>query len=96
MNAKIKSVLAGIESKLSIIEEHVVWLIQAESRFRIGQRVEWSRRGRNRGFPSRKCAQRGTVRAVNGFSVVVQLDGIKIQRSFHHAFFNPVIGPKLF
>lgn len=101
MNSKIKgtnirSELDAIFKKLGALEGHMIWLIRSDARFRVGQRVEWSRRGREQGFPRRKIAQKGTVKAISGFSIVVKLDGLKQQRSFHHAFFNPVSGGKLF
>lgn len=93
---RIFELLDTIEQKLEVIEEHMCWLIRADMRFRLRQRVEWSRRGRARGFPRRKIAQRGTVRAIHAFSIIVKLDGMKRPTSYHHAFFNPVEGPKLF
>lgn len=92
----VASELAEIRQKLDVIEGYMIWLIRPDVRFRIGQRVEWSRRGRKRGFPRRKCAQRGTVKAFDGFSILVQLDGLKQPRTYHHGFFNPVTGLKLF
>lgn len=91
-----RALLAEIRAKLSIIESHLMWMITAEQRFRIGQRVEFSRRARERGFPKRKRSEKGFVKAVNSFSVVVKLDGYKQTHSYHHAFFNSVSGPKLF
>lgn len=92
----IRKQLDEIGEKLANVEEHMAWLITPDKRFRVGQRVEWSRSGRRKGFPKRKVAQRGTVKDINDFLIVVKLDGMKSQSSFHHAFFNPVSGPKLF
>jgi hypothetical protein len=96
IDKRVKTQLDSISEKLRSIEEHMIWLIKPDTRFRVGQRVEWSRRGRECGHPRRKIAQRGTVKAIRGFSVVVKLDGLKQPTSYHHAFFNPVSGPKLF
>lgn len=96
MTANTRAQIAEINKKLDTIEDGLAWLIRPEHRFIVGQRVEWSRRGRAHGFPTRKKAQRGTVKAMSGFSVCVKLDGLKQQRDYHHAFFNPVGGLKLF
>ena len=99
MNAdkSIQDQITLIKRSLETIEEHLAWLIRADARFRVGQRVEWSRKGRKQGFPRRKIAQRGTVLAVrNTFGILVKLDGMKKESSYHHSFFNPVNGPKLF
>ncbi len=93
---RIREQLRIISEKLQAIEEMNAWLIKADSRFRVGQRVEWSRRAKTAGFPRRKIAMRGTVKEINCFSIAVQLDGLKQVNSFHHAFFNPISGPKLF
>lgn len=86
-----------ISEKLSSIEEHMAWIIKPEQRFRVGQRVEWSRKAHKQGWMVRKNARRGTVKAIEVFSIVVKLDNYKGKpRRFHHAFFNPVSGPKLF
>lgn len=96
MNAQIRAELDAICKTLEVIEEHMAWMIRAGARFRVGQRVEWSRKGRKCGFPNRKVAQRGNVKSIDALSIVVKLDGIKHAKSYHHAFFNPVYGPKLF
>jgi hypothetical protein len=92
----IKEVLSDIRAQLNEIEEHLQWSLFAEQRFRIGDKVEWSRKARRQGFPRRKVAQRGVIKGMNGFNVVVQLLGTKKSQKFHHAFFNPVYGPHLF
>lgn len=88
--------IEAISAKLEIIEEHMAWLIRPEERFRVGQRVEWSAKGLKSGFPTRKKSKKGTVKAINSFSIVVKLDGRTRNETYHHAFFNPVIGQKLF
>jgi len=93
---KVKEELPEIRSGLDAIESHMAWLIKADQRFARGQRVEWSRAGRKRGYPHRKIAQQGSVKGMDDFSLVVLLDGYKKPHSFHHSFFNPVQGPKLF
>lgn len=93
---RIVEAINSISKKLEIIEEHMAWLIKAGQRFKVGQRVEWSRRGRKAGFPTRKKATKGTVKEVTAFSIVVKLDGLKREGQYQHAFFNPVSGPKLF
>ncbi len=75
----------------------MAWIIESEMRgFVVGQRVEFSRRGRESGIVRRKRSQRGTIKAVKSFGITVLLDGYKQPKSFHHSFFNPVSGPKLF
>lgn len=97
IDKQIMDTIESITDKLSTIEAHMAWLIKPDVRFRVGQRVEWSRRGRNAGFNRRrKVAAKGTVKGISGFSLIVKLDGLKQEKSYHHAFFNPVTGPKLF
>lgn len=96
MNKQIEQTIDRINEKLDGILDQMSWHIRAEQRFRVGQRVQWSASGIKKGMPRRKCAKRGTVKAVNGFSVTVKLDGLKQATSYHHGFFNPVNGPKLF
>lgn len=96
MNQQIHQKIKEIEEHLDSISEHMAWLISAEQRFQIGQRVEWSRKGKAQGFLRRKNCHRGTVKGVNSFTITVQLDGLKHASKFHHAFFNPISGPKLF
>lgn len=94
---KIITTLDEITEHLDSIAEHMAWLIKPDTRFRVGQRVEWSRKGRRLSMHRRKVAQRGVVKAIGGgFTLTVKLDGQKQERSYHHAFFNPVSGPKLF
>lgn len=92
----IRRTLERIKTGLDNIEDHMVWLITPIQRFHLNQRVEFSRRARKRGFPTRKASFKGVVKAINGFSISVLLDGYKRTHSYHHAFFNPVSGPKLF
>jgi hypothetical protein len=96
MNKEIAQTIDQINEKLSNIQEHMAWMILAHQRFSIGMRVEWSEKARKAGFPRRKCAQRGTVKAIDGFTIVVKLDGLKKPTSYHHAWFNPAKGPRLF
>jgi hypothetical protein len=93
---KVRAELPEIRASLDTIAAHMMWLIRAEQRFRIGRRVEFSRRARDRGFPKRKQSAKGVIKGFDGFSVDVLLDGYKHRHTYHHAFFNPVSGPKLF
>lgn len=96
MKRTIAQEISDIKAKLELIEGHMIWLITADRRFRVGQRVEFSRRARDRGFPKRKKSSKGFIKSVNRFTVLVKLDGYKHPITFHHAFFNPVTGAKLF
>ena len=97
MKTNIEKLIAGIKDRLRSIEEMMAWIIEAEMRgFHVGQRVELSRRARERGIVRRKRSQRGTIKAVKSFGITVLLDGYKHPKNFHHSFFNPVSGPKLF
>lgn len=96
MRTTIESEINQIKASLDIIEEHLAWMIPADSRFSVGQRVEWSRKAKSQGFPRRKIAQKGTIKAIDRFCVLVKLDGLKKITSYHHAHFNPVNGKKLF
>lgn len=94
---QIRQTIADIHTKLDSIEDHIAWMIKAEQRFRVGQRVRFSRGAhRNNIVPRTTLAKKGVVKRVDGFSVVVLIDGRKHPHSYHHAFFNPVTGPKLF
>lgn len=92
----VEKSLAEIRQLLDSVEDHLIWLIKPETRFRVGQRVEFSRRARKRGFPKRKELDAGKVTEIDGFTVYVRLDGYKTEHGYHHAFFNPINGPKLF
>lgn len=92
----VQSLIAEIKARLETIEEYMAWLIRADQRFKVGQRVEWSRKARRGGYPHRKVAQRGTVKALDSLSIEVLLDGYTRRHTFHHSHFNPVSGPKLF
>jgi predicted trehalose synthase len=96
MKATVDKVIAEIHAKLNTIEEHLAFLIRAEDRFRVGQRVEFSRVAHRKHIPTRKRSLKGVVKKVHGFSIDVHLDGMKKPRGFHHMFFNPVTGQKLF
>lgn len=96
-NKSIIETVAVISDKLDAISEYMAWMIRSEQRFRVGQRVEWSRKGRKAGFLRKNMInRRGTVKELSGFSIVVKLDGQKQQRSYHHSFFNQLTGMKLF
>jgi hypothetical protein len=97
MKTDIEKTIAAIKEKLNSITEMMAWIIEAEMRgFHVGQRVEFSRRAHERGIVRRKRSQRGTIKAVKSFGITVLLDGYKHPKNFHHSFFNPVSGPKLF
>jgi hypothetical protein len=92
----VSALLREIRGRLAAIEDNLIWVIKPEQRFRIGHRVEFSRRAVERGIAKRKRSSKGYVKSIVGFSVVVQFDGQKQRHTYHHAFFNPVTGPKLF
>lgn len=46
MKDSVFSTLSEIKERLSALESYMIWLIKPDVRFQIGQRVEWSRRGR--------------------------------------------------
>jgi hypothetical protein len=94
--SQIKTEIEQIKESLERISEYMAWTIKPTQRFIIGQRVEWSRKARKQGYPTRKIAQKGTVKAINSFTITVKLDGLKKVKNYHHAFFNPVLGQKLF
>lgn len=93
-----EKIVAEIRQKLTNIEGYMVWLITAGQRFHKGQRVEFSKRAvRNGLVPSTRTNVRSTIKSVGpGFSILVKPDDRKQPRSYHHAFFNPISGPKLF
>lgn len=95
----IRCVINRIEEKLHLLEEYAAWTIRAEQRFKIGQRVEFSRKADEAGVSrgKKKGAKKGRVKSIVGaFFINVLLDGYSRPSSYHHSFFNPVSGPKLF
>lgn len=94
----IPQLLAQIEEKLKAIEEYAAWMVRGDQRFKVGQRVQFSRKAIEQGFSrGDKRGKKGKVLAIeNGFWLKVQIDGLKHPKDFHHSFFNPVSGPKLF
>jgi putative ribosome biogenesis GTPase RsgA len=94
----IVGVISEINAKLDAIEEHMAWLLRADQRFVVGDKVELSRKARRRFVvPKTRHDRKGRVKRIaNVFSIVVQLDGYKRPITFHHSFFNRVRGPKLF
>lgn len=86
-----------IQQKLKVIEEYSAWQIHADQRFKPGQRVEFSRKAIERIGPGKLSVTKGRIVEIqDAFGVTVQLDGCKQPGSYHHSFFNPVRGPKLF
>ena len=91
--------LDKIEHRLNLINEYFAWMIHAEQRFNVGQRVEFSRLADDQGISKgrKKGVRTGTVKTIDdSFIIGVQLDGYKRPAGFHHSFFNPMRGPKLF
>ena len=95
--SEIAGELAEIHERLDAIGEHMAWFIRVDQRFSKGQRVEFSQKARRSGNWRRMVDRKAIVKGIeNGFCLVVQIDGFKSVRYFHHSFFNPVSGPKLF
>ena len=93
---KTAELIAEIKERLTTIEEYMAWMIRADQRFRVGQRVEFSRKAQRNGIVPRTLARKGTVKRIDLLSVWVLIDGRKQPGCWHHAFFNAVSGPKLF
>jgi hypothetical protein len=88
-----------IDQKLNDILDSLAWSVSAGLRFKVGQRVEFSRTADRKGLSARrkKGVRRGTLIAIEDtFWIKVKLDGYAQPSSFHHSFFNPVTGIKLF
>lgn len=102
MSAKNKKqttveLIAEIHEKLDMVESHLAWLITPSQRFKVGQRIEFSKRALRRNMiPKTRSAARGVIRGFDGFSVRVMMDDRKHANSYHHVFLNPVSGSKLF
>jgi len=93
----VRQLIDEINRKLEMIEDYMAFTILAERRFKVGQRVEFSRSAKRNGVSKAKGGvTKGTVKKVDGFIITVHLDGYKKPSGFHHAYFNPVVGPKLF
>ena len=93
------SLLTAISEKLRTIEHCLAWTIHADQRFEIGQRVEFSRHADEQNISRHKRGgRRGIIKAIgwDNFTIYVQLDGHKTTSRYHHSFFNPISGPKLF
>jgi hypothetical protein len=97
-NRQLKPIIDGISEKLKLIEEYTAWQIHANQRFKVGQRVEFSRKAMKGGLgPGKRGVTKGKlIKIADSWIVVVRLDGYKAPRAYHHSFFNPVSGPKLF
>ena len=98
-DAKIQKLIRQINEKLDAIEDLMAWRILARERFKVGQRVEFSRSADRSGISKGRKGgvRRGRIVSIDdGCGVVVLLDGYKKPTGFHHAFFNPVSGPKVF
>lgn len=95
---RIHQVIDSIQAKLALLEEYAAWTIRGNQRFKIGQRVEFSRKAKEKTISDRTKGgvTRGKVTAIDGFILKVLLDGYKRPHGYHHSFFNPVSGPKLF
>lgn len=93
-----EKLLADLNDRLNDFIDNIAWLIRAENRFRVGQRVKFSKTAQRKGIPDsrRKSNGRGTVVGVYRFTVKVKLDGYAKPLEFHHKFFNPVGGPEVF
>lgn len=85
----VSELIADINKRLDNIECLTSWLVKAEHRFRVGQRVEFSAAAERAGLTrQRKGGVRtGKVVGVSGFTVDVLLDGYKKSRGFQHGFF---------
>lgn len=97
--ASILELIDAIQKKLELIEQYMAFTITADRRFEIGQRVEWSDKARKCGMARMRNGRipKGNVLSFNSaFLIRVKLDGRKTVSSYHHAWFNPVGGPKLF
>jgi hypothetical protein len=92
----VQDLIAEIKARLTTIEDYMAWLIRADQRFCVGRRVEFSRKAKRNGIVPKTLAKKGTVKRMDTFSVWVLIDGRKQPRCWHHSFFNPVSGPKLF
>lgn len=85
-------IIADINERLDRVEELLMWTITSEQRFKRGQRVQFNERADRSGVSSRtkRGVRKGRVTHLNGFSVLVLMDGYKHAKSFHHGFFDPV------
>lgn len=87
------SLCQSIHRHLDNIEDMWAWSIKAAQRFKVGQRVEFSKKADRNGITRRikGNARRGVVVALTpGCSMKVKIDGYSAARGFHHSFWNPV------
>jgi len=89
--------LTKIEKRLEAVEELMSFMVKASSRFKIGQRVQFSAKADSTQVSARTKGgvRTGTViEAGDSFTVKVLLDGYKRPHDYHHAFFERVRGRK--
>src|SRR4051794_7666246 len=93
---KVLKLIDDIDKRLDAIEDSIWWLIKADQRFHVGQRVKFSARAYAKGIASRtkgKVTRGRVVHVGDLFSIDVLLDGYKQPKSFHHSFFEEVWRP---
>jgi hypothetical protein len=95
----VDELISEIRQRIDNIEGMLAWVVTSRDRaFRVGQRVEYSRRANRRGLvPKTRTNIRGTIKTFPSvFTVRVLFDDRKHPRDLHHSFLNPISGPKLF
>lgn len=83
----IATIVRQIDERLTVLEDLAAWMVRADQRFGVGQRVQFNAEGERQGLAKR--AQGGKVVGLDGFMVSVLLDGYVRPHSFHHSFFDP-------
>lgn len=87
----IEEVIDQIALRLDAMEELMSFMVRSNTRFKKGQRVQFSPKAAKAGLTRGNPDRRGTVVQVGeSFSMKVLLDGYKRPHSFHHSFFNPI------
>lgn len=82
-----------IHQRLDNVEDLMGWLVKAEQRFKVGQRVQFNGKADRHGL---SIGRKGGARAgrvtgfENGFTLKVLLDGYTRPHGFHHGFFDPM------
>src|SRR5712691_736548 len=93
IDPETRKLLDDIDGRLSRMEDNLTWLVRAEQRFKVGQRVRFSPRAHRKGLGVRTKGgvQKGVIKAIEGpFSIRMLLDGYKHPSGYHHMLFDPI------
>lgn len=88
----VESLVAAIEKRLDALEDTLSFMVRSNTRFKKGQRVQFSAKAERAGVTRTKGGVRkgSVVEVGDGFTMKVLMDGYQQPHSYHHAFFEKV------